>query len=217
MQVRRGRRLLVDELIVHDGGSQKPGAAVRVIILVLRFFALRVARPDHAALAQYVAVLLAGDFFRHLKHHLDQGVHGQLLRSLKEQAGLAEVFDFALVPRAGAVYPVPKGQIQLQAACTRRPGGPLLPGMAAPDGGFGLGMLQALGAAHGGPIIFVLGSAQQANLVVLAVSAAAWPGELVGAAPKHKNIHDFLRHDGYFRADHASGRRAIITRRAMFG
>jgi hypothetical protein len=70
--------------------------------------------------------------------------------------------------------------------------------MTTPDDGVRLGMLHALRAAHGGPVILVLGGAQHANLIVVSVSAAPWPGELVGATPEHKNIHDFLRHDGYF-------------------
>jgi hypothetical protein len=76
--------------------------------------------------------------------------------------------------------------------------------MTTPDGGFGLGVFQALGAAHGGPVILVFGCAQQANLVVVSVGTAPWPGEFVGAAPKHKHIHDFLRHDGYFRVSRTS-------------
>jgi hypothetical protein len=36
----------------------------------------------------------------------------------------------------------------------------------------------------------------------------------VRAAPKHKDIHQFLRHDDYFRIDTGIGRRAIISRRA---
>src|SRR5271154_5736897 len=71
--------------------------------------------------------------------------------------------------------------------------------MTAPNPGFRLCMLHALGAAHGRPVICVLSRAQKANLVVVPVRATPRPGELVRAAPKHKNIHDFLRHDGYFR------------------
>jgi hypothetical protein len=56
-------------------------------------------------------------------------------------------------------------------------------------------MFQALGAAHGRPIVLIFGCAQQTDLVILSVSTASWPGELVGASPEHKNIHDFLRHE----------------------
>jgi hypothetical protein len=70
--------------------------------------------------------------------------------------------------------------------------------MAAPDDAVGPGMLHALGAAHGRPVILVFRGAQHANLIIVSIRAAPWPGELVRAAPEHKNIHDFLRHDGYF-------------------
>src|ERR1017187_7114776 len=205
--------VLVDELVVDDRGSQQAptrfGIFIPILILLLRFFTLLVfvlvifvlviLGSDHAALAEYVAVLLAGDFFRHLKYDLDQSIHGQLLRPMKQQPGLAEVFDCALIPRAGVVYAIAKRHVQFQAAGARRPGRPLLSRMTAPDDGFWLDMLQALGAAHGGPVILVLGGAQQTNLIVVSVSAAPWPGELVGAWPQHKKVHDFLRHDGYFR------------------
>ncbi len=207
----------MDKLVVDDGSRQNAGTVFGVGIRVLLFFALRVLGADYATLAEHISVLLARDFFRHLEHDLDQGIHGQLLRPLEQYAGLAEVFDLALVPGAGAIHAVAQRQVQLQAAGARCPRWPFLPRMAAPDDGVGLGMLQALGAPHGGPVILVLGGAQQANLIVVPVSAASWPGELVGAAPKHKNIHDFLRHEGYFRANSDLGREVIIARGTIFG
>src|ERR1051326_1534937 len=67
--------------------------------------------------------------------------------------------------------------------------------MAALDAGFRLRMLHPLGTAHRGPVIFVFRGAEQAHLVVVAIGSAARPGEFVGAAPKHKHIHEFLRHE----------------------
>ena len=37
------------------------------------------------------------------------------------------------------------------------------------------------------------------------------------AAPKHKHIHEFLRHDGYFRVSEPSDAALIIAREADFG
>src|SRR5580698_6252240 len=70
---------------------------------------------------------------------------------------------------------------------------------------------QTLGATHGGPVVCIFGGAQQADLIVVAVGAAPWPGELVGAMPEHKNIHDLLRHDGNFCAK--SGAKSQIHHR----
>src|ERR1700739_3832888 len=94
----RARDLLVDKLVVDDGSRQGARAVARVPVLALRVLALRIPGADYAALAEHVAVLLAGDFFRHLEDDLDQGIHGQLLWPVEQQPGLAEVFDFAFVP-----------------------------------------------------------------------------------------------------------------------
>src|SRR5580765_2543198 len=67
--------------------------------------------------------------------------------------------------------------------------------MAPPDARLGLGMLHALGPAHGCPVVLVLRGTKQTHLVVVAICTTTWPGEFVRAAPKHKNIHEFLRHE----------------------
>ena len=53
---------------------------------------------NNSALAENGAVFLAGDFLRHLEHHFDQRVIGQLLGPEQKHAGLAEIFDRALMP-----------------------------------------------------------------------------------------------------------------------
>src|SRR4029077_5778290 len=118
---------------------------------------------------------------------------------MEEQPGLAKIVDGSFIPCTSVVDAVAERHIQLQAAGARRPGRPLFPGMTAPHGGLGLAMLHPLGATHGRPVILVLGGTQQTNLIEVSVITAARPGEFVGATPEHKNIHDFLRHDGYFR------------------
>src|SRR4029077_16558784 len=71
---------------------------------------------------------------------------------------------------------------------------PLFSRMAAPHRGLRLGMFPALRPAHGRPVIFVFRGAQQADLVIVAIATTTRPGKLVRAAPKHKHIHEFLRH-----------------------
>src|SRR5712692_7708898 len=50
---------LVEELVVQDGSSQAHAFGISVRFLC----------PDDASLAEHGAVLLAGDFFRHLENH----------------------------------------------------------------------------------------------------------------------------------------------------
>jgi hypothetical protein len=196
--------MLVNELIVDDGCGQKTLTWLRLgrffilvyprLVAFLHFF-----RANHAALAENISVFLAGDFFGHFKDHLDQSIHRQLLWTPKEDSSLAEIFNRTFEPRAGVIHAVTKREVEFEAARSRRPRWPLLSGVAAPDESFRIGMRDALGAAHGGPVIFVFRRAQQANLVIVAVRTAARPGELVGATPEHKHIHNLLRHDGYVR------------------
>ena len=134
---------------------------------------------------------------------------------MKQQPTLAEVFNGALKPRAGVIYPITKLRVQFKTPRSRYPGLSLLSRVAASGQGLGISMLQALGAAHRGPVIFVFGRAQQADLVVISVSTAAWPGELVGASPEHKDIHDLLRHGGYFRTLGVSSQ--IISQSSVVG
>jgi hypothetical protein len=83
--------------------------------------------------------------------------------------------------------------------------------MTAADAGFRFGVFYALGAAHRRPVVLVFGRAQQANLVIFAVGATPRPGKLVRTPPKHKNIQEFLRHDGYFRTGSNAERRLIFS------
>jgi hypothetical protein len=57
--------------------------------------------------------------------------------------------------------------------------------MIASHRGFRFAVLHALGAAHGRPVILVLGGAQQTDLVILSFRIAARPGELVRTSPEH--------------------------------
>jgi len=134
---------------------------------------------------------------------------------MKQQPSLADVFNGALEPRAGVIHAVTKLPVQLQPPGSRRPGWSLFPSVIPTGHGFGVGVLQALGAAHGGPVIFVFGRTQQTDLIVVSVSTAAWPGELVGASPEHKDIHDLLRHGGYFQALGVGSQ--IISQRRVLG
>src|ERR1035437_2122683 len=191
----RGFAYLVDELVVDDRRRQ-PAAL---------FLGLQgILGTHHAPLAYDVAVLLSGNLFRHLKHHLDQRVNRKLLRSAEQHSALADVFDNSFVPRAGLVDAVAQRNVELQPARPRYPRRPLLPGVAASNVRLRLGMLHSFGAAHGCPVVLIFRRAQQADLVVVAVATTARPGKLVRAAPKHKHIHKFLWHGVYFRVDEPS-------------
>src|SRR5689334_12842127 len=89
------RAELVDEFVVDDGSGES-GSRIR-----LGFF-----EAHDAALANDIAVLLAGDFFRHLENHLYQSIHRQLLWAMKEDSTLADVFDGAFIPGAGLVHAI---------------------------------------------------------------------------------------------------------------
>src|SRR5579872_498356 len=187
------RTPLVDELVIDDGRCQS----------VLSVFLLRGIFGAHdPPLADDVAVLLAGNLLGHFENHLDERVDRKRLRTNEQYAALADVLDDSLKPCAGFVHAIAQGDVELQATGTRDPGRPFFARMAAANSSLWL-VLHALGAAHGRPVILVFRCAQQANLVVVAIRTTAGPRELVRAAPKHKHIHEFLRHDGYFRVTEA--------------
>ena len=190
---------LVNEFVVDDRCGQQAWDGVRLILFALRFLLLQVLGADDATLAQHIAVLLAGDLLWHFKYHLDESIHRQLLWSMKQQPGLTQIIDCAFIPSTGVIDAKTKRHVQLQAAGAGCPGRAFFSRMITPNGGFRLTMLHALSAAHGSPVILVFGCAQQTDLIIVSVRTAARPGEFVGATPEHKNIHDFLRHDGYFR------------------
>ena len=58
---------------------------------------------------------------------------------------------------------------------------------------------QALGPAHGLPVVFVFPRAKHANLVELAVLCAPGPGKFVRAMGKGQYFHNLLLHIGRFR------------------
>src|ERR1700720_553642 len=72
--------------------------------------------PDDPALAENGAVLLAGNFLRHLKHHFHQRILRQLLRSSQQDAGLAEVFDGTLMPGSQTLGTIANRGLQSQAS-----------------------------------------------------------------------------------------------------
>ena len=88
--------------------SSASGASSSRALLKLIFGA------HHTALADDVAVLLAGDFFRHLEDHLDQRVDRELLRAVEQDSALADVFDDAFVPGAGAVDAVAQRDVEFR-------------------------------------------------------------------------------------------------------
>jgi len=55
------------------------------------------------------------------------------------------------------------------------------------------GQQQPTGAAHGLPIVFVGGSAEQTNLIVLAVAVQARPGESMGTISGEESLQKFHR------------------------
>lgn len=161
--------LSVDELVVDDGGGK----------FVLRAVFLLVFHADDTALAKHLAVLLAGDFLGHLEDHLDQCIFGEALRASEQHSRLAEVLDDPLAPCAEILYPVPYRCVESNSAGTRHPCGlaHVLPAFWRSDvSGFGL---HALSTAHGRPVVLVLGSAKQADLVELSVRGTSWPRKLV--------------------------------------
>src|SRR5208283_5513103 len=119
----------VDELVVDDGGGQDGFA-------FLGFG--RVFEAHDAALADDVAVFLAGDFLRHFEDHLDERVDWKLLRPEEQDAALADVFNNAFKPGAGAVDAEAQRNVELEAARTGHPDRSLGPRMAAANAGFGL-------------------------------------------------------------------------------
>src|SRR5215470_1428345 len=125
-------RKLMDEFIIDDR-SGKSHFSVFEFRCVLR--------SHYPPLADDIRVLLAGNLFRHLEHHLDQGVDGKALRPCEQDPALADVLNNTLVPRAGFVHAIAQRDIELQAAGARHPRRTLLPRMAPPDAGLGLGML----------------------------------------------------------------------------
>src|SRR5215813_31753 len=100
-------RKLMDEFIVDDR-SGKSHFSVFEFRCVLR--------SHYPPLADDIRVLLAGNLFRHLEHHLDQGVDGKALRPCEQDPALADVLNNTLVPRAGFVHAIAQRDIELQAA-----------------------------------------------------------------------------------------------------
>src|SRR5260370_16171545 len=176
----------MNELIVGDLGGH-----TRALVACLSLLG-----THDTPLAQYVTVLLAGDFFRHLKHHFQQCIQWQLLRTVKESSRLADVFDCALVPCVAFIDSVTHRRVQFKPSRPWYPGWTFFSTMTAADAGFRFGVFYALGAAHRGPVVLVFGPPQQANLVIFALGATPRPGKLERTPPQHKNVHDFLPHHG---------------------
>src|SRR5262249_21854081 len=93
------------------------------------------ARTDHSALAQHGAILLSGNFLRHLEHHFYECVSRQILWSLKQHAGLAQVVDNSFMPAAQIFDAIPDRCIQFQASCPWHPSRPFGMAARAPRGG----------------------------------------------------------------------------------
>src|SRR5271157_2944594 len=176
----------MEKLVVEDGGRQ-PESVLDIIHRVLD--------TNQPSLAKYIAVLLSGDFFGHLKDQFHQRIRRQLLRAVKQYAGLADVLDHALVPGTEIFAAVSNRKVRPQTPSPGHPGRLLLAGAAPDRRGLRHRFVDAISATHGLPVVLVSGRAHQADLVVLSVSRAARPGKLVRTASQHENIHEFLRHD----------------------
>src|SRR6267378_944106 len=100
------RLALAEEFVVQDRSSQHRAL----------FRGMRLLRADQPSLAEHGAVFLAGDFLRHLENHFDKRIGRQLLRSIKQHAGLADVLNYAFKPGAQIFDPEADGTVQLQAA-----------------------------------------------------------------------------------------------------
>src|SRR5450432_132391 len=156
----------MQELIVRDGCGLRGLTA-----LAPDFFS-----AYHAALAKHTGVFLAGNFFGHHEDQLEQGIRREDMLSVEKYARLADIFYDSREPGVGALGAITHRQIDLQPAGTGRPGWTLLrmSMAAASRTGFGHNF-DALGAAHGFPVIAVLRSAHQADLVVVAILRPARP------------------------------------------
>src|SRR5260370_41816088 len=111
----------MNELIVGDLGGH-----TRALVACLSLLG-----AHDTTLAQCVAVLLAGDFFRHLKHHFQQRIQWQLLRTVKEHSRLAVVFDYALVPCVAFIDSVTHRRVQFKTSCPWYPGSTFFSTMTA--------------------------------------------------------------------------------------
>src|SRR5579864_441884 len=87
---------LMKKLIVKDRSRK---------LILLRSLG-RLFHSRDASLAKYFAVLLAGNFFRHLEHHLHQRILRKALQATHQCARLAEVSNNALAPGAEVFHPI---------------------------------------------------------------------------------------------------------------
>jgi hypothetical protein len=182
-----GRSLvLMEKLVIEDGRCQ----LMSVFSILNRIFA-----ANQPALAKYIAIFLAGDFFGHFEDQFDQRVRRQLLRALEKYARLADVLDQTFVPGTEIFSTVSNRKLGSQAPRSRHPGRLFLAGAAADGCSFCRRPVDPISATHGLPVVLISGRAYQADLVIFSTSRAARPGKLVRTASQHKNIHEFLRHD----------------------
>src|SRR5260370_21539706 len=82
---------------------------------------MRILHADDSSLAQHLAVLLPGDFFRHLEDHLHQGFFGKAFPSQQQHSRLAEVLDRTLAPCPQVIHPVARWRIHLASSPPRPP------------------------------------------------------------------------------------------------
>src|SRR5256885_16478762 len=75
------RLILVEKFVVEDGGCQHKAI----------FGGVRLLGTNQPSLTKNAAVFLPGNLFGHFKDHFYQRVGGKLLRSVEQQAGLADV------------------------------------------------------------------------------------------------------------------------------
>src|SRR5262245_35440380 len=110
---------------------------------------------------------LPGDFLRHFEAHFHQRILRQSFGPVEKYAGLTEVLSGSGIPTHQVFHPITYRCFELQPARTRHPR--RLYGMALTFSAstFRRSPLQALGTAHGLPVVLVLRRAEQADLVVV--------------------------------------------------
>lgn len=178
------RLILTQEFIVQDRSSEHGS--------VFRYF--RFLGSDQSSLTQHGAVFLAGDLFWHLKNHFDERVSRKLLRSMEQNAGLADVLNRTFKPCAQILHPEAKRAVQFEAAGTWDPSRLFRRCATSPARGFCDRSFDPVSAAHRLPIVLISGSALEANLIVLSIRGPPRPRKFVRTSTQHENIHDLLRH-----------------------
>lgn len=90
----------MQKLVIQNAGSQCRTGVPFLLILSGLFSA------SDATLTQNRAIFLSGDLLGHFKHHFYECFFREALRSMKEEAGLAEIVNHSFMPAAQILYAV---------------------------------------------------------------------------------------------------------------